>query len=634
MAGPAPAVPMSPPVSTSADPRNDTPHDLAHVPRNNLVARVTQLEAQLRAQLQYGVGGSVQNSRLSSIQPNVASSLAPLKRKLSIASAAARPMQQPSARIGDSAPIPASDDQDRRFAELPPPAVFKHLTEVYFRNCQNQPYCFFHEPRMRRSLLEQEVPQYLMLAMAASAVRYSMHDWYKHDKNTAVEGYAHAAWRILLERFFASDSCLDVAMAQATALLAVVDYTSGHHRLGWVKVGLAIRLIQDLRLNAEPDSSLPTWLQEETRRVFWSLYLLDKFFACSRTRPISILDTDCTVALPCDEEAFREETPFASMSTLAVLRDPFDFASRTRLNSFAVLILMCSLLGRCVKTLVQESKITASCWDCRSEFADLSSAIMSFESMHATGESDLRAHITDRFGTYDGFDRQKVGHFVWARAIYHLAGALLCHPLTLYRHRRACEANFPTSFACEVLRRCQHHLTQLCNLLFVVQTTGCCARGSFLGYIAACAASINKIFSHSLDPSIAARTQEQFDTCIRFLEQPPVCWPNYITMAAAVKDFDLEDSIAQCLTNVTESCTLIMEPLQMDGLRRVIDYAWLSDANRTKPPEGSPHLDIEIGGAGWTPLGMFADGASDFTLHGEFSDVGFSNDLSQDLLFA
>ncbi|KAK3063783.1 hypothetical protein LTR53_018768, partial [Teratosphaeriaceae sp. CCFEE 6253] len=150
----------------------------------------------------------------------------------------------------------------------------------------------------------------------------------------------------------------------------------GHHRLGWVKVGLAIRLIQDLRLNAEPESDLPATLKEETRRVFWSIYLLDKFFACSRSRPISILDTECTVALPCDEDSFREEAPFASMPMLAVLRDPFDFTSRARLDSFAVLILMCSLLGRSVRSVIRDGKITAPCWDCRSDFAETSSILM------------------------------------------------------------------------------------------------------------------------------------------------------------------------------------------------------------------------------------------------------------------
>ncbi|KAK3116599.1 hypothetical protein LTR53_002897, partial [Teratosphaeriaceae sp. CCFEE 6253] len=111
------------------------------------------------------------------------------------------------------------------FSEPPPGSVLKHLIDVYCLNCQNQPYCFVHEPSLRRRLLNDEVPQYLLLALAASSARYSKHDWYKHNPMAAVEAYARAAWAILLERFFASNHCSDVSMAQATALLAIIDFT-------------------------------------------------------------------------------------------------------------------------------------------------------------------------------------------------------------------------------------------------------------------------------------------------------------------------------------------------------------------------------------------------------------------------
>jgi len=112
-----------------------------------------------------------------------------------------------------------------RFSVPPPLSVLKKLIDVYFANCQNQPYCFFHEPTMRKRLLDGEVPRYLVLAFAATATRYSMHPFFEDKQIAAVEAYAKASWAILLERVFAGDDCIDITVAQATVLLAIIEYT-------------------------------------------------------------------------------------------------------------------------------------------------------------------------------------------------------------------------------------------------------------------------------------------------------------------------------------------------------------------------------------------------------------------------
>lgn len=260
------------------------------------------------------------------------------------------------------------------------------------------------------------------------------------------------------------------------------------------------------------------------------MYMLDKFFACSRTRPVSILDIDCTLALPCSEQAFREEMPESNMPLLATSRDSFDFESRARLDGFAVLVIMCSLMNICMKSLLQDLRPTMPCWDHRSDLSKTSSILMSFESMHSTGEVDLNAYICETFGTYEGYDRQRAGHFVWARGQYNICGVMLYHPFTLYKHRQACDPNFPPTFAREILSRCCHHLSQLTQVLQVVQSSGCCARGSFLGYFAASAAFLHKMFMHSDKEEVATQAKQSLQTCMSFLEQPPICWPNYHSM--------------------------------------------------------------------------------------------------------
>lgn len=78
---------------------------------------------------------------------------------------------------------------------------------------------------MRKRLLDGEVPRYLVLAFAATATRYSMHPYFEDKQIAAVEAYAKASWAILLERVFAGDDCIDITVAQATVLLAIIEYT-------------------------------------------------------------------------------------------------------------------------------------------------------------------------------------------------------------------------------------------------------------------------------------------------------------------------------------------------------------------------------------------------------------------------
>jgi hypothetical protein len=404
---------------------------------------------------------------------------------------------------------------------------------------------------MRKRLLDGEVPRYLVLAFAATATRYSMHPFFEDKQILAVEAYAKASWAILLERVFAGDDCIDITVAQATVLLAIIEYTAGKSRLAWVKFGLATRLIQDLKLNAEPNAELSMSQKEEHRRTFWSIYALDKIMACTGGRPVAVADNDCTVALPHGEESSPQDMPPTGVSTLSTLREPAGSASSIPPDSFTMLILMSSLLGRIVRSVFQDSKLDIPCWDHRSDFAKSSSVLLNFESIHAVGDDDLQSHISDRFSTYEGFDRQQAGHFVWARAIYHLCGTMLYHPVNLYKHRHAYQQRFPKTFARELSDRFQNHVGQLTEILRVVQITRCCARGSFLGYMAAYSASIHKLFLHSANENVSTRSRAALETCVGFLEQTPVCWPNYTYM---VRAYDERHATVEVLLTVFTGC--------------------------------------------------------------------------------
>lgn len=260
---------------------------------------------------------------------------------------------------------------------------------------------------------------------------------------------------------------------------------------------------------------------------------------------------------------------------------PSDVTIIKGLDHFAILVVMCATLDLTVRETFQRNSTTPPSWDCRSNFAKIGSIIMSCESMHAAGANQLSLYLGDKFGTYDGFDRQRAGHFIWARGVYHLCGCMLYHPVNLHRHRQTHGRDFPSTFAREALDRCQVHAAQLTDILQTLQTTGCCARGSFLGYLAACAASVHQLYIHSPNQETATQAAVASGTCFAFLEHQPIFWPNYSFMASALRDCDIDARLARILIDPSE---LVLgseaDSLQLDALGHIIDYGWLSDAGR------------------------------------------------------
>jgi hypothetical protein len=426
------------------------------------------------------------------------------------------------------------------------------MADVYFTSCHNQPYCFFLESSFRQRLSDGTLPDYLLMAFVATAVRYSSHAYFENRQSEARETYARMAWHVILKQVFSSEQGLDLQAVQATNLLAVIDFTGmlislpsppqypltidqgGQHRLGWVKIGLAVRFAQGLRLNVEPHPAMPVWEQEEHRRVFWSSYIMDKFVSCCRGRAPSILDVDCTVALPTNDRQ-----PHAGLSakppTLAVLKDLPDISACKSLTHFSLLVLVASTLGRIVKYNLQQSSTKSyPPWDFRSDFAKISTILLSFETLLSVGDLNIANSIQDKSGTYDGFDNPLVNHFIWSRGLYHLSGCLLYHPFFLYRHLQHYRDSFPRSFTRASIRHCQEHAENLTNILQVILEKNCCARGSFLGYFAVVAGSVHRLYEHSTDLNEQARAQRQMQSCLDFLEQGPVCWGNFPRMVSSV----------------------------------------------------------------------------------------------------
>lgn len=69
------------------------------------------------------------------------------------------------------------------------------------------------------------LPEHVLLAFTASAVRYSNHEFFEGRKPEAIEAYARAAWNIVLRQVFSSEHGLNLYVVQSTNLLAIIDFT-------------------------------------------------------------------------------------------------------------------------------------------------------------------------------------------------------------------------------------------------------------------------------------------------------------------------------------------------------------------------------------------------------------------------
>lgn len=292
---------------------------------------------------------------------------------------------------------------------------------------------------------------------------------------------------------------------------------------------MVTRFAQALKLNAEPDPNLPTDEQEEYRRVFWSVYVLDRF-VCFRGRSPSILDADCTIRLPSAKNISRD-TPTEVVPTLAVLKSLPDMSECRQLSHFALLVLASSFLGPVIRYgLQQTNKKSYPPWDFRSDYAKTSTILYNFENLLSVEGLDLTAYIQQHPQGQNGFDKPWIGHFIWSRGVYHLACCLLHHPLLLHRHLHEHRDRFPLSFARSSLRNCYEHAQHLTEILKLVSDKRCCARGSFLGYLAVVAGSVHRLYEHSPDDLQQTRATAQLQVCYDFLEDGIISWDNYPRM--------------------------------------------------------------------------------------------------------
>lgn len=370
-------------------------------------------------------------------------------------------------------------------------------------------------------------------------------------------------------------SCLDIGAN---------THLAGRNRQGWVRIGLSVRFAQGLQLNLEPDPQLALWEQEERRRTFWSVYLLDRLVSVGRHRPPVLNDIDCTVRLPMSEEAFRAGSPSLDIPSLSEMAGNAQMLSVTTLDQFALVITMASALGQILRYDMKPNPGKSQPpWDFESDFARIYSSLMDFETRSPLVFTSLPHAIRQDF-THDGvIDQQRTGHLIYAQVLYHLNQILLNHPFLLSQKLQACQTRIPPSFLRESTQRCQSHAKILIQIIREVESMGTFVETSFYAYCVIVAGVIHRLYENHSDDTIRREASEGYRYCVEFLENH-THWPHYPRIAKTLKTFrPLPTDAAKLIAASSDPQSYQLTDVEY--FWSILDYGWLSDSARaTDPP--------------------------------------------------
>ncbi|POS78362.1 hypothetical protein DHEL01_v203243 [Diaporthe helianthi] len=431
--------------------------------------------------------------------------------------------------------------RELRFNTLPPHSIVEALIDAYFVRVHNQPYAYFHEDRFRRNLEGGLLPKCLIFAVIASSLRFTDLDFYRGSTAEATTAYAREAWLSVLNDHMTTENSPSLHVAQTLNILAIIDFTSGRISSGWLKIGLAIRIAQDLQLMKEPSEELSSVEREEHRRVFWSIYLLDKLVSCGKSRTPAISDEDCHVQLPCDEDTFRKGE-HKNTATLDDLHQ-WNAESISACGNFALALLVGSALGRCARYVLHERRRgEVPPWDSCSKMASINSFLLVVESHLKIDEQSIGDIIAANqlSSEDDGIDHQAIAHVIFARAIFHLCHILLNHPFLIRLHLPEQSDGAPPSFLSRAFRTGAEHARQLARFLVDAANAGCHVASSFYAYSIAVAGSVlilHSVGARNRTPHQRAELDEGVQHAIDTLDRMGMIWRHASKMKTRLQSF-------------------------------------------------------------------------------------------------
>ncbi|CAK1359061.1 unnamed protein product [Cercospora beticola] len=459
---------------------------------------------------------------------------------------------------------------------LPSSSTFQSILDIYFTFCHNQPYSFFHASSLRQKHFDGQLPEYVICAILATSMRFATGLLASSDCRFSAEACADRAWQLLAPLCFGDLEHGDVSVVQAVTLLSIFDFTSGQkrHRLAWVKLGVAVRVAQELRLMNEATTPISYIEQEERRRTFWSLYLLDRLITCGRDRPAAMPDRSCTLHLPSSEHSWdiglEEPT-----STLEHISSRKNCKESDKINEFKVVVTIASVLGRCTSLMLQSSN-QQPCdppWDPRSEWASIYSDLVYIESgvQFVVTAAEL---LQQRQASPGDLAQKNIApHFV-AAMLCCLCHCLLDHPFLIRRLVKLSGTAGSSSFFTRSWMSGLEYAQKMVTLLDCSRECGYPMLWSFSGYCLVVAGSFHALNTET-NGHWDCKESRSFKSCMDHLSYLTHLWPNASLMKRSLSNFSTEVTTVRDFLLKNDE-TILDETHESKVLWQLVDYSYLS----------------------------------------------------------
>ncbi|VUC32926.1 unnamed protein product [Clonostachys rosea] len=220
-------------------------------------------------------------------------------------------------------PLHDCDAGDETVDSLPNQALLDAIMDFYFNRIQ--PWIpLIHAAKFRRAVQSHDGRQrnaVVLHAMIVATLKHLSQDVHRLSSE-AVKATIKRSRDYVLR---AAMSGLSVENLQAFSIVAFIHIGSGESARAWPIIGSMTRSVQYLHLSVEPEdikprnsflTSLPTlpdpenWVEEEERRrVFWNIFILDRFCSVTTGWNNSLTATDVSRRLPVCGGKWYNETP-------------------------------------------------------------------------------------------------------------------------------------------------------------------------------------------------------------------------------------------------------------------------------------------------------------------------------------
>jgi hypothetical protein len=251
---------------------------------------------------------------LGDIEPPLSS---PLKRRRTNSTADGEPPLR-------AHPAPAVSPDDGK--ELPPDDVIDALVEIYFTNIH--PWIPILHVRQFRERMKDAAQRKklgtIFHAIVSLCVRFS-----NDPRLSNAEMRARYSKRSRNTVILQSMESFSVENLQALVICAFDTIGSGRGPSAWSIVGSMTRTVEQLQLSVEDeDQTQPaeflikrmaflapckSWIErEERRRVFWNVFLMDRFCSIATGWNFSLTSADVRRRLPCEGALWEEGKPLTT----------------------------------------------------------------------------------------------------------------------------------------------------------------------------------------------------------------------------------------------------------------------------------------------------------------------------------